>query len=67
MTRAISAAVHGGGTGGSGSGWAVAVAAAPKSNAPPIRPVPIAEITARRVGRAEDNMAGSFNRWTKWP
>ena len=50
----------GGGTGGGGS--AVAVPAAPKSIAPAIAPVPIAQIAARRAGRAEDNMAGSFKR-----
>jgi hypothetical protein len=41
-------------------GSAVAVAAAPKSIAPASVPVAIAPVIARRAGRAEDNMAGSF-------
>jgi hypothetical protein len=33
---------------------------APTHLTPAIAPVPIAQITARRAGRAEGNMAGSF-------
>jgi hypothetical protein len=53
ITRASSAAEHGGGTGGGGSAIATP---APKSIAPAIAPVPIAAAIARRAGRAECNM-----------